>query len=343
MVDTRIRKNERCIIGLPSCDYVFSSTRSCFIAYGFSTSALERDVLKALLQERGIEAVEAGSQIEPGKFAFCTKICSKIIVAQFCIVLANNDQTGPNANVCIEYGLMLGHNKYVIPFQRADETLPFNVAGLDTIKYDQADFRQLAIQAIDQAIRETSQSHPAPRPSQFHLTFEPTSGSVIDTSEQGIHRRYIRVLAVCDSSEPIAAYAQLRGVYFRRTPNEPWTRTVIDESLDIIWSNQTTSFWTIRPGTRQFIDVCYISGGFTGDTLVPCAANLSNRYKGALSERGYYRFDVAVSVNGASVMLPVEVVHSGSAKDVTARSLSSDELEVADVQPPAPHDQADAG
>jgi hypothetical protein len=70
MVDIRIRRNERCVIGLPACDYVFSSTRSCFIAYGFSTSALERDILKNVLQERGIEPVEAGGQIEPGKFAF---------------------------------------------------------------------------------------------------------------------------------------------------------------------------------------------------------------------------------------------------------------------------------
>jgi hypothetical protein len=144
MVDTRIRKNERCVIGLPACDYVFSSTRSCFIAYGFSTSGLERDVLKNILKERGIEAVEAGGMIEPGKFAFCTKICSKIIVAQFCIVLANHDKMTdsdiPNANVNIEYGLMLGHNKYVIPFQRDDQILPFNVAGLDTIKYNQGNF-----------------------------------------------------------------------------------------------------------------------------------------------------------------------------------------------------------
>ncbi len=162
MVDTRIRKNERCVIGLPACDYVFSSTRSCFIAYGFATSALERDLLKGILQERGIEPVEAGGQIDPGKFVFCTKICSKIIVAQFCVVLLNRDTAGHNANVNIEYGLMLGHNKYVIPFQRDAEVLPFNVAGLDTIKYNQGNFMSLAIQAVDQAMKETSQSQPAP-------------------------------------------------------------------------------------------------------------------------------------------------------------------------------------
>src|ERR1700681_940066 len=109
MVDITIRKNEKCVVGLPVCDYVFSSTRSCFIAYGFSTSGLERDILKSILEERGIEPVEAGGTLSPGKTVFCTKICSKIIVAQFCIVLANNDLVAghevPNANVNMEYGL----------------------------------------------------------------------------------------------------------------------------------------------------------------------------------------------------------------------------------------------
>lgn len=166
MVDIRIRKNERCVIGLPICDYVFSSTRSCFIAYGFATSGMERDILKSVLEERGIEPVEAGTQIEPGKSVFCVKICSKIIVSQFCIVLANNDvvrkREQANANVNMEYGLILGHNKYVIPFQRDDQILPFNVAGLDTIKYNQGNFRELAARAVDQAIKETNQSDPTP-------------------------------------------------------------------------------------------------------------------------------------------------------------------------------------
>jgi len=169
MTDITIRKNEKCIIGLPSCDFVFSSTRSCFIAYGFTTSALEKDVLGSVLKERGIEVVEAGSDIQPAKYAFCTKICSKIITSQFCIAILNNDvittnggdHERPNANVNIEYGLMLGHNKYIIPFQREDQSLPFNVAGLDTIKYTTKNFAELARRAIDLAITETTQNKTA--------------------------------------------------------------------------------------------------------------------------------------------------------------------------------------
>jgi hypothetical protein len=64
----------------------------------------------------------------------------------------------------MEYGLMLGFNKYVIPFQRASQRLPFNVAGLDTVKYTNSEFERLATQAIEQAIRETQQDAPQPLP-----------------------------------------------------------------------------------------------------------------------------------------------------------------------------------
>ena len=91
----------------------------------------------------------------PGQNAFCVKICSKIIVSQFCIILLTHGGGAPNANVNMEYGLMLGFNKYVIPFQRAEQELPFNVAGLDTIKYTNQNFETRATSAIDTAIEAT--------------------------------------------------------------------------------------------------------------------------------------------------------------------------------------------
>jgi predicted nucleotide-binding protein len=175
-MDKTIRRNEICVIGLPRCDFVFSSTRTCFIAYGFQESPLEMTILRSLLENRGIQPVEAGGMLAPAQNAYCAKICSKIIISQFCVVLLNNEESNgieiPNANVNMEYGLMLGFNKYVIPFQRASQKLPFNVAGLDTIKYTNSNFNKLAEVAIDQAIRETQQDAPPPiRPDQFLEAF----------------------------------------------------------------------------------------------------------------------------------------------------------------------------
>lgn len=105
--------------------------------------------------------MEAGPTTAPGQNAFCAKICSKIITSQFCIILLNNDLRDgkeiPNANVNMEYGLMLGFNKYVIPFQQQDQTLPFNVAGLDTVKYTNNTFQSQAELALDEAIKKTCQ------------------------------------------------------------------------------------------------------------------------------------------------------------------------------------------
>jgi len=171
-MDKRIRRNELCVIGLPRCDFVFSSTRTCFIGYGFQESALEMNIARHLLSDRGIVPIEAGGTLAPGQSAFCAKICSKIITSQFCIILLNNDIREavevPNANVNMEYGLMLGFNKYVIPFQRQDQRLPFNVAGLDTVKYTNNNFEVKAADAIDVAVAATTQDTvPAIAPDQM--------------------------------------------------------------------------------------------------------------------------------------------------------------------------------
>ncbi|HVW77966.1 MAG TPA: hypothetical protein VHB45_10155 [Alloacidobacterium sp.] len=175
-MDKRIRRNEFCVIGLPRCDFVFSSSRTCFIGYGFSESALEMTILRTLLEKRGIEGIEAAGELAPGQSAFCAKICSKIIQSQFCIVLANNRTKdgieAPSANVTMEYGLMLGFNKYVVPFQRESQKLPFNVAGLDTIKYSNETFARQAAEAIDVAIAATTQeSAPTLSPDQIVESF----------------------------------------------------------------------------------------------------------------------------------------------------------------------------
>ena len=133
------------------------------MAYGFKTSPLEMTIIRNLLTERGIQCEEAGGSLAPGQNAFCQKICSKIITSQFCIVLLNHDDENgklvPNANVNMEYGLMLGFNKYLVPFQLETHTLPFNVAGLDTVKYDKSNFESKASGAIDVAIEKTRQDH----------------------------------------------------------------------------------------------------------------------------------------------------------------------------------------
>lgn len=76
----------------------------------------------------------------------------------------------PNANVNMEYGMMLGFNKYVIPFQKESQKLPFNVAGLDTIKYSANNFEERATSAIDQAVNKTRQDATTPIDTDQNIT-----------------------------------------------------------------------------------------------------------------------------------------------------------------------------
>lgn len=192
----KLQRNEKCIIGLPRCDYIFNSSRSCFIAYDFEESNLEMNVLKGVLTDHSIEVFEAGPITKPGKNAFCTKICSKIISSQFCIAILNDAiKSGisiPNANIYMEYGLMLGFSKYIIPFQKENQSLPFNVAGLDTVKYNNSNFPDKALRSIELAITETKPPsfHTIPPNvllTKFLLTQDVFLSSISDAGEKSIY------------------------------------------------------------------------------------------------------------------------------------------------------------
>jgi len=152
--------NEGCIIGLPTCGYAFSSSRMCFIAAPSDDEfCLEIDILQNLLAAKDYEAYVAVQKVDPAKLAFCTKICSKIITSQFCIVILNSSQHRdhrdvriPNPNVHLEYGLMMAFKKHIIPFQREGDGLAFNIRPLDTIMYTNSTFKAKADTAIDSAI-----------------------------------------------------------------------------------------------------------------------------------------------------------------------------------------------
>ena len=158
MADAKI--NETCIIGMPICGYAFGSSRMAFIATPNDQECkLELEIITQLLKYKDYEAFIALEKVDPGKFAFCTKICSRIITSQFCIVLLNSSKHNthpevqiPNPNVHLEYGLMMAFKKYIIPLQKDGDILAFNIQPLDTILYMPSNFKDKAERAIDQAI-----------------------------------------------------------------------------------------------------------------------------------------------------------------------------------------------
>lgn len=157
-----IRKNEKCFIGMPSCGYIYESAKSCFIACPADERySTKLDVIKTILESKQYEYYIALQKLDPANFAFCTKICSRIIQSQFCIVLLDYSETKkgkemPNPNVHMEYGMMLSQNKHVIPLQNEKYSLSFNIAPLDTIKYTEGNFKTKVTEAIENAIAKFS-------------------------------------------------------------------------------------------------------------------------------------------------------------------------------------------
>lgn len=147
---------------MPSCGYGYESAKLCFVACpGDEEYILKIDAIKDIVETKQYECHIALKKIDPGNFAFCTKICSKIIQSQFCIVLLDpskdtDKREYPNPNVHLEYGLMMSQNKHIIPLQNEKYTLPFNIAPLDTLKYNEKNFKVLVNEAVDHAINKFS-------------------------------------------------------------------------------------------------------------------------------------------------------------------------------------------
>ncbi|MFB0519755.1 MAG: hypothetical protein ACETWC_10815 [Acidobacteriota bacterium] len=143
-----LSKNIDCIVRDRPCGRVFSGSNICFVASPAAEEVgLELDVIKSVLTEEDIEPFIAIEHIAPAKDIFCSKICTKIIESKVCVAILTGltKQKGlvlPNPNVYYEYGLMTAWSKPLIPIQRKDQKLSFNIQSLDTVKYSPKNFRE---------------------------------------------------------------------------------------------------------------------------------------------------------------------------------------------------------
>jgi len=155
------RINEQCFIRKDhSCGKIFGASKSCFIACPQND---ELEPIIALISEKltkvGIEPIVAVKERAYGQDIFCTKICGKIIESRFCIVILDDSIEKeikiPNPNVYYEYGLMTAIGKHIIPLQKENLKLAFNIQSYDTIKYNGKNISFELDRAIKDAIRIT--------------------------------------------------------------------------------------------------------------------------------------------------------------------------------------------
>ena len=158
MLKTNLIVNNTCIVRERPCGRIFTGSNTCFVACPSTDEiGLEIDIIKSALLDEEIEPYIAVEHFVAARDIFCTKICTKIIESKFCVVVlsgkTNDDGVViPIANVYYEYGVMTEWNKYIIPVQRSDQKLDFNIQSLDTIKYTPVNFKTQFEQAVRMGI-----------------------------------------------------------------------------------------------------------------------------------------------------------------------------------------------
>ena len=148
-----------------TCGKYLGASKSCFIACPSDNNIrILTDLISEKLTRYGIEPVVAVNIRAYGQDIFCTKICGKIIEAQFCIAILDDivipikakNVNIPNPNVYYEYGLMTSLGKYVIPLQKEGQELAFNIKTHDTIRYSPGDVSLEVDKALQSAIAITA-------------------------------------------------------------------------------------------------------------------------------------------------------------------------------------------
>ncbi len=163
----RVGLNEHCFVRREHrCGKMFGASKSCFIACPTDPSVNPLvDLMSEKLTRHGIDPVVAVRERAYGQDILCTKICGRIIESRFCAVILDegrqSDAMVPNPNVYYEYGLMTALGKHIIPLQRAEQKLAFNIQSHDTVKYDDGNMSAELERAIRDAIRLTEKPIPA--------------------------------------------------------------------------------------------------------------------------------------------------------------------------------------
>lgn len=159
----KFAENEICFIRKDhTCGKLTGVSKSCFIACP-NDDNLEPilGLITEKLSKVGIETIIAVKERAYGQDIFCTKICGKIIESKFCIVILDDEikeETNiPNPNVYYEYGLMTSLGKHIIPLQKEDLKLGFNIQSHDTVKYNPKNIGIELDRAIKDAIKITDE------------------------------------------------------------------------------------------------------------------------------------------------------------------------------------------
>jgi hypothetical protein len=160
-----------CLFADRSCPAVPDRARNiCFLAAACAPAVQPRiDQIVTAAEDLGLTCMVAERRQKFSREVFCEKICKPIVESRFCIVLLDESRRrpkwrpAPNANVYLEYGMMLVREKLVVAFTPRGQDIRFNIRHLDLVEYEAAGLHALAAAKFTQALADTEKRYVAPR------------------------------------------------------------------------------------------------------------------------------------------------------------------------------------
>ena len=119
----------------------------------------------------------------------------------------------------------------------------------------------------------------------LHMIYTPTN-------VPNLQRRFVQVLVRCATESPLD---NCRGQLLRilKWSQGDWQPTLVDESLDLLWSNADIASVTLEPGNDKRLNVFFVDSATRN--ILPFAERMSMRLLLVSVPFDVFRFDVRVA------------------------------------------------
>jgi hypothetical protein len=110
-----------------------------------------------------------------------------------------------------------------------------------------------------------------------------------DTEDRNVTNLFIQIIPECLSNAPVhGCRARLLQVSKRFEESENWRVTSMDSPLFLDWDYYGSREFTLEPGIRQRLNVCWWSNRFR--MIIPCVAPLPSRFRNIFNDFETFKF-----------------------------------------------------
>lgn len=124
-----------------------------------------------------------------------------------------------------------------------------------------------------------------------------------DTEDGNVTNLFIQIIPECLTDSPVlGCRARLLQVSKKFEDDEDWRVTSMDSPLFLDWDYYGSGEFTLEPGIRQRVNVCWWSNRFR--MIIPCVSPLPSKYRNVFNDFESFKFDIRITAKDCE---PVDV------------------------------------